>query len=166
MIFVTVGSQKFQFDRLLKALDGFVFAGSIQDEIFAQTGYSTYEPKHYSHRRFLDRDQFGQEMAMCDTVITHGGTGAIIGAVKLGKKVLAVPRLVEHGEHVDNHQIEIVRQFAQMGLIESCLEMDRLAVAYGKLRETSYRAYQSNSANFMSDLSDYIDSVGRKRCAR
>ena len=166
MIFVTVGSQKFQFDRLLKALDGFVFAGSIQDEIFAQTGYSTYEPKHYSHRRFLDRVQFGQKMTTSDAVITHGGTGAIIGAVKLGKKVLAVPRRAEHGEHVDDHQIELVRQFAELGLIESCLDTDRLAVAYARLRETSYRSYQSNSANFMSDLSGYIDSVGRKRCAR
>ena len=165
MIFVTVGSQRFQFDRLLKAVDRLVFTGVIQDEIVAQTGYSTYEPKHYSHRRFLDRDQFGREMTACDAVITHGGTGAIIGAVRLGKKVLAVPRLVEHGEHVDDHQIELVRQFAQMGLIESCIEMDRLAVAYGKLRENSYRSYQSNSANFMADLSDYIDSVGRKRCA-
>lgn len=166
MIFVTVGSQRFQFDRLLKALDGSVQAGLIQDEVFAQTGFSTYEPKHYSHRRFLDRDHFEHVMTICDAVITHGGTGVIIGAVKLGKKVLAVPRLVEYDEHVDNHQIELVRQFTQMGLIESCLEVDQLVLAYGRLREASYRSYDSNSAIFISDLSDYIDSVGRPRCTR
>ncbi|MFR2213953.1 MAG: glycosyltransferase [Ruminococcus sp.] len=31
------------------------------------------------------------EMGKADIVITHGGTGAIIGAVKKEKKVIAVP---------------------------------------------------------------------------
>lgn len=165
MIFVTVGSQKFQFDRLLKALDGSIRAGSIQDKVFAQTGCCTYEPEYYSHRSFLGREEFGQRLRMCDALITHGGSGAIIAAVKLGKKVIAVPRRVEYGEHVDDHQIELVKQFAQMGLIESCLEMDQLAATYDKLCRTSYRSYQSNSANFISDVGDYIDSVRGPRCA-
>ena len=38
MIFVTVGSQKFQFDRLLQKLDQLVEEGVIQDEIVAHTG--------------------------------------------------------------------------------------------------------------------------------
>lgn len=39
MIFITLGSQKFQFNRLLKAVDELVAAGKIKDEVFAQIGY-------------------------------------------------------------------------------------------------------------------------------
>ena len=38
----------------------------------------------------MDREEFSVEMGKADIVITHGGTGAIIGAVKKGKKVIAV----------------------------------------------------------------------------
>ena len=118
MVFVTVGSQKFQFDRLIKSVDELVATGVVGEGGFAQTGACTYIPTHVSHEAFLDRETFREKMDACDVVVTHGGTGAIIGAVKNGKKVVAVPRLAEFGEHVDDHQIEIVRQFGDMGLIE------------------------------------------------
>ena len=50
-------------------------------------------------------------MEKANIVITHGGTGAIIGAVKKGKKVIAVPRLAKYGEHVDDHQLQLIKQF-------------------------------------------------------
>ncbi|MBT9012995.1 beta(1,3)galactosyltransferase EpsH, partial [Lactobacillus delbrueckii subsp. bulgaricus] len=103
MIFITLGSQKFQFDRLLKEIDKLVVAKKLNDEIFAQVGYSTYKPKHYQYKAFLDREEFAKWEGKADIVITHGGTGAIIGAVKKGKKVIAVPRLARYGEHVDDH---------------------------------------------------------------
>jgi len=50
-------------------------------------------------------------------VITHGGTGSIIGALNRGKKVIAVPRLSCFGEHVDDHQKEITDEFEKQGLL-------------------------------------------------
>ena len=93
MIFVTVGSQKFQFDRLVRAVDALVASGVAEDGAFAQTGVCTYIPEYLEHEAFLDRDSFRVHMDACDVVVTHGGTGAIIGAVKDNKKVIAVPRL-------------------------------------------------------------------------
>lgn len=86
MIFITLGSQKFQFNRLLRAMDELVASGEVGDEVFAQSGYSDYEPQHYRFQRFLDREEFDEMIGKSDVVITHGGTGAIIGAVKQGKK--------------------------------------------------------------------------------
>ena len=103
MIFITLGSQKFQFDRLLKEVDRLIADGVIQEKVFAQIGASEYLPQNYTYERFLDRQHFAQIMDQCDSVITHGGTGVIIGAVKKGKKVIAVPRLAKYGEHVDDH---------------------------------------------------------------
>ena len=36
MIFITLGSQKFQFNRLLKAVDDLVEIGELSDEVFAR----------------------------------------------------------------------------------------------------------------------------------
>ena len=105
-IFITLGSQKFQFNRLLKAIDELCEKGTVDaEDVFAQIGYSDYLPKNFSYKKFLDRDEFSKEMGKADIVITHGGTGAIIGAVKKGKKVIAVPRRAKYGEHVDDHQL-------------------------------------------------------------
>ena len=117
MIFVTLGSQKFQFNRLLIELDKLVEEKKICNDIFAQIGYSDYKPKNYEFKEFLDREQFAEFMDKCDTVITHGGTGAIVGAVKRDKKVIAVPRLAKFGEHVDDHQLQIIDQFTNMNFI-------------------------------------------------
>ena len=59
-------------------------------------------------------------------VITHGGTGVIIGAVKQGKKVIAVPRLASYGEHVDDHQVQLLREFDGMNLICACYDSEKL----------------------------------------
>jgi len=86
MIFISTGSQKFQFNRLLEAVDGLVASGRITDTVFAQTGYSTYQPKHYEYQAFLDREQFENKIDEADIVITHGGTGSIMSAIVRGKK--------------------------------------------------------------------------------
>ena len=58
MIFLTVGSQKFQFNRLLKKIDNLVEIGIIQEEVIAQIGYSDYIPKNFKYKQFMDRDEF------------------------------------------------------------------------------------------------------------
>ena len=139
MIFVTLGSQKFQFNRLLKKLDELIQAGVITETVFAQTGYSDYTPRYFKYQAFLDRDQFAQCMDDCDIVITHGGTGAIIGAVKKGKKVIAVPRLKQYGEHVDDHQVQLVTAFGKMGIICACEDCSQIADAVDKVKCTEYK---------------------------
>ena len=98
MIFVTVGSQKFPFDRLIREVDRMVREGIIADEVFIQTGTSQYIPT-CPHQAFCGREHFAELMETCDVLITHGGAGTMVDAVKLGKKVVAVPRLARYGEH-------------------------------------------------------------------
>ena len=120
-IFITLGSQKFQFNRLLIAVDKLCEKKIIcGEDVFAQIGYSDYVPKNYRYNNFLDREEFSMEMGKADIVITHGGTGAIIGAVKKEKKVIAVPRLAKYGEHVDDHQLQLIKQFDDLNLICPC----------------------------------------------
>ena len=141
-IFITLGSQKFQFNRLLIAVDKLCEKNIIcGDDVFAQTGYSDYVPRNFSYNNFLDREEFSVEMGKADIVITHGGTGAIIGAVKKGKKVIAVPRRAKYGEHVDDHQLQLVGQFKELDLICECDDTNELADAIEKVKYTKYAVY-------------------------
>ena len=82
MIFVTVGSQKFQFNRLLEEIDNLIEKGVINEPVFAQKGYCDYVPKKYEYKDFLTREEFKEIIGKSSIVVTHGGTGAIINAVK------------------------------------------------------------------------------------
>lgn len=161
MIFITLGSQKFQFNRLLKTVDSLIEKGIITEEVFAQSGYSDYRPKFYKYKKFLDREEFNTMEGLADIVITHGGTGAIIGAVKQGKKVIAVPRLEKYGEHVDDHQIQLLKQFEDMDIIETCYDLDILGGAIQKTKGKAYKQYISNTNRIIDSIENYIS--GRKR---
>lgn len=159
-IFITLGSQKFQFNRLLIAVDKLCEKDIIcGDDVFAQTGYSDYVPRNFSYNNFLDREEFSVEMGKADIVITHGGTGAIIGAVKKGKKVIAVPRRAKYGEHVDDHQLQLVGQFKELDLICECDDTNELADAIEKVKYTKYAVYKSNTEQILNSIEKYIKTL-------
>ena len=66
-----------------------------------------------------------------------------------------MPRLSKYGEHVDDHQVELVKQFSDLDLIEVCLD-DDLAASLQKVMQKSYKSYQSNTDVIISDLDSYI----------
>ena len=106
MIFVTVGSQKFPFDRLIRKVDQMLREGLIQEEVFIQTGASRCVPS-CPHQAFCEGEQFQTLLETCSVLITHGGAGTMVDAVKRGKRVIVVPHLARYGEHVDDHQLEL-----------------------------------------------------------
>ena len=159
MIFITLGSQKFQFNRLLEEIDRLIENQVITDEVFAQTGYSDYQPKHYAFQQFLSRDEFAQWEEKADIVITHGGTGAIIGAVKKGKKVIAVPRLAKYGEHVDDHQLQLVAQFKEQNLICGLNDCSELEQGIQYVENHSFNAYESNTQTIIDAIDKNISDI-------
>lgn len=159
MIFVILGSQKFQFDRLLTALDKQISDGKIKDTVFAQTGCSDYLPQHFEYKQFMDRDEFSRMQSSADIIITHGGTGAIVGALKKGKKVIAVPRLSKYGEHVDDHQLQIIEEFVKLGFILECQNCDELYVNIEQIRNLKLSEYKSNTQTYIDSISEYINEL-------
>ena len=105
-IFVICGTQKFQFDRLISALDRQIEEGLVKASVFGQIGGGSYEPTHFPYARFMDDADFKDEIRKADLIVTHSGTGSIVNSLKSGKKVIVVPRLAKYGEHVNDHQLE------------------------------------------------------------
>lgn len=106
MIFVTVGSRNYPFDRLFKKLDELYEDGTLKEKMFAQIGTSTYKPRHYEYRDFISPEEFEEKINEADIVVSHGASGSIMKALNADKKVIAVTRLQKYGEHINDHQIQ------------------------------------------------------------
>ena len=157
MIFISLGSQKFQMNRLLKAVDEKVENGAIRDEVFAQIGHSDYKPIYYEYTQFLTREEINNRLDKADIVISHGGTGIIVNSIKRSKKVIAVARLNKYGEHVDDHQIQIVSQFSQATLILACDDCSKIDMFIDKAKRHTFDTYTSNTETILKDLQTYIE---------
>lgn len=130
LIFVTVGSRNYPFDRLFIKLDELCEKGIIKEEIFAQIGTSAYKPKFYEYKDFITQEEFLVYIKKAHIVVSHGASGSIMKALESGKKVIAVTRLQKYGEHIDDHQIQNNEAFANNKLVIAVYEMDELDAAF------------------------------------
>lgn len=133
--------------------------GIIAEEVFAQIGFSNYVPQNYNFKDFLKREEYVEVIKKCSIVITHGGTGAIITSLKADKKVIAVPRLAKYGEHVDDHQIQLLKQFKELNLISVCDELDELGDLLKKIKTQAFEKYQSNTEQVIQSIECYLEGL-------
>lgn len=157
MIFVVLGTQKFQLNRLLKTLDQYVEEGKLQEEILAQIGYSDYLPKRYQYVDFLDKDDFDKMIEKADVVISHSGVGSIITAMNANKPVIVYPRLAKYREHIDDHQLEIAHAFAKKKYVLCCDEEDSLLEKIKQSRTFQFEKYVSQREKIVAIISDFLD---------
>lgn len=148
MILVTLGTQHQEFTRLLDYIE----KSKIKDEIIVQAGYTKYKSNKMKIFDFTDYGKMSEYVKNADLIITHGGTGSIIGPLKEGKKVIACARLAKYGEHVDNHQTEIVDVFADEKYILKLDENIKLDDLIKKAKSFEPKKFESNTSNFIKKL--------------
>lgn len=135
MIFVTVGSRNYPFDRLFKKLDDLYEDGTLDEDMFAQIGTSTYKPKHYTYKDFISPEEFSEKINAADIVVTHGASGSIMKALNAKKKVIAVTRLEKYGEHINDHQIQNNEAFSSNNyVLMADLELTDLGDCFKKIK--------------------------------
>lgn len=156
MIFVCTGTQVYQFNRLLKALDELAAEGKIKDEIFAQIGASDYKPRHYAYKAFLSSDEFTAYQDRASLIISHGGTGALIGASKKGKNIIAVPRLGRFGEHTDDHQLQVVEVLEKEGYVRVVYDIKALGETIDEAIKAPICNPYNRESNVLSIIQDFI----------
>lgn len=136
MIFITVGSRNYQFDRLFKKLDELYEDGTLIEPIFAQIGASSYKPQHYKYKNFITPEEFGQKIDEATIVVSHGASGSIMKALNAGKKVITVTRLERYNEHINDHQIQNNEAFSLNGyVLMADLELEDLGECFKKIYE-------------------------------
>lgn len=158
MILITLGTQDKQFTRLLDVVQEQINKGNIKDKVIVQAGHTKYKSKDMKIFDLIDRDKFTDLIAKCDILITHGGVGSIITGLQNNKKVIVAPRLSKYNEHINDHQIQIVENFAQAGYILPLYENDDLGKVLKKVNKFKPKEYISNTKNMINLIENYIDN--------
>lgn len=156
MIFITVGSQ-LTFDRLLKAVDKEIEAGNIKDQVIVQGGKTKFKSKNMKIIKFLELNEFDKYIKDADLIISHGGVGSIIDALKYNKTVIATPRLKKYKEALNDHQIQIIENFGIEGYIIPLLDLTELNLAIEKVKTFKPKKYKSNTNKMVKLIEDFID---------
>jgi len=159
LIFVIAGTQKFQFNRLIKFLDELVGEGKLEMSVVAQIGHSDYEPRNYKFHRFLEKPEFVKHISDADLVITQGGVNSIMTVLSYNKPIIIYPRLAKYGEHVDDHQREFAKALEKNEYALCCDDGDDLEELIDKCISTLFREYVSCTGNITKIISDYLDSI-------
>jgi UDP-N-acetylglucosamine--N-acetylmuramyl-(pentapeptide) pyrophosphoryl-undecaprenol N-acetylglucosamine transferase len=137
--FVTFGSHSQPFPRLMRVLEASVREGLLPRPITVQTGAN--ESVEWADKcvSFVFPDEFEELIGRSALIVTHGGAGAIATAIKAGKKPIVAARRGDLGEHVDDHQRQLVQRLRSLDLIAEVqgaisVEMTRDAMAASETR--------------------------------
>ena len=160
MILVTLGTQDKPFVRLLKDIDMQIVNGNIKEKVVVQAGYSAnkYQTNNMEIFDLIDREEFTKLVNESSLLITHGGVGSILTGLKANKKIIACPRLSKYGEHINNHQVQIINEFAKAGYILAYYDNDDLSEVLKKAKDFSPKKYVSNSNNLVKMIKYFIDN--------
>lgn len=163
MIFVTVGTHEQPFDRLVKKVDDLKKNGVIKEEVFIQTGFSTYEPKFCQWSKLIPYQQMVKNVAEARIVITHGGPASFIMPLQIGKIPVVVPRQHQFDEHVNDHQVEFARNVARrMGTIitvENIETLGDIITNYDQIIAGMNHEMNSNNAKFNEELEKLVKKL-------
>lgn len=157
MIFVTLGTQDKEFPRLLKCIETNIRKGIIKDKVIVQAGSTNFKSSAMKIKDFMDRDEFKKYLTEADLIITHGGVGTILEALKNNKKVIGCARLEKYKEHVNDHQVQLLERFDEDGYIIYAKDLDDFAKYYKKAEKFKPKTYKSNQDKFNKQLDEYIN---------
>lgn len=119
MILVTVGTEKYPFNRLMEWIDRLIednFIDPKKEEIVIQYGSCTIVPQGVKNYSILKETDFSNLVEQARLIIAHCGEGTIDLLASLDKPFILVPRQAEYNEHVDNHQMELAKELEKQAI--------------------------------------------------
>jgi UDP-N-acetylglucosamine transferase subunit ALG13 len=159
MIFLTLGTYPLPFDRLVSIVDEIVKRKVIEDEIFAQIGYSTYIPKHMKYEKLMEKERFDSVLSSASALIGHAGMGSISMALNCRKSLLVMPRLKQYGEHVNDHQVSTARKFEELGHILAAYDEKELVEKIKLLKTFVPKPRIPNRQGVIDRISRFLESL-------
>ena len=162
MIFVILGTQDKKFPRLLEAIQKKIDEGKIdkKEEIIVQAGSTKYKSNDMKIFDYIPISQFEDYIEKADLIICHAGVGTILTALKKNKKIIAAARLKQYGEHVNDHQLQILDNFKNKGYILALENFDEIDNLIKQAQEFKPANFKSNKKFFLNQLEKEINILG------
>ena len=158
MLLVLLGTQPHPFNRLIEQLYSILATDTLGKlgitEVIIQSGGTNIPPhEHVQSMQNLAHADYLELISRAKIVITHGGAGSMFDALRMQKKVIAMARLAEYNEHVDDHQVELVQQLAKEHYL---IAEPTLVESFGKLQDYPFISYIGQQEQAIQQLAKII----------
>ena len=157
MVLVLLGTQNNDFKRLIQEVEKNIKNGKIKEEVIVQAGFTKYESDLMQIFDMKPKEELEILKEKSSYIITHGGVGSITSSIDKGKKVIAVPRYSKYGEHVNDHQLDIIKMFNERKYIIGIQNVEELGDAIDKLNDFTPSKYKSDSDRLVEIVESFID---------
>jgi beta-1,4-N-acetylglucosaminyltransferase len=157
------------FVRMVRGLAEYA-AAHPGEEIWVQHGKAELPPI-LSGAPFVQRDVMLERLRAADVVVTHAGCGSLFDAMSLGQTPVVVPRLERFGEHVNDHQLELLDALSAEGRILAVRDIAELPRAIDEARRrpsthTDTTRRGALAAELAGDLVRLSRATPRERASR
>ncbi len=114
-VFVTVGSNRFPFDRLVRRIESIVPCD--WDIVWQLSGDDHYKPERGTVLGLVPLEEMHQLIRESAVVVCHAGVGSALTALELGRIPIVCARAAAHNEHVDDHQSDLTGYLAPLPIV-------------------------------------------------
>jgi len=163
MIFVTVGTHEQQFNRLIQEVDRLKGENIIKEDVFIQTGFSTYEPQNCKWSKLIPYKEMQRLNKEARIVITHGGPASFITPLQLGKIPIVVPRQSQFDEHVNDHQVDFSKAVLERNrniiAVFDIEDLEEKIINYDKIVKQMNKTTTSNNKKFCEAFEKEVKKV-------
>ena len=158
MVLVMLGTQNNSFHRLLEEVQKCIDNNIINEEVIVQAGATKFQSKDMKFFKLMPVEELNKYIQQANYIITHGGVGSIVTSLKMGKKIIAVPRLHKYGEHVNDHQRQIIETFDGQGFIMGVQNIEDLGNTIKKIPDFNPAVFTSNTQNIINIIDEFIEN--------
>ena len=159
MIFVAVGTQ-FSFNRLIQYMDDWVISdeNKNQETVIAQISDGSFLPSNIDYERFMNGEQYNQNIRDASVFVSHAGMGNIISAREQKTPIIVINRQLALGEHRNDHQADGLKWMTKLDGVYTASTQEEL---YQHLDHINELKPSNNSQVGNQQLSNYIaDFIG------
>jgi len=157
MIFVTLGTEKMQFKRLINWIEQALDERVINEEVFIQAGATQKEYvtkcKGVTQVDYIKYVEMKQNIEKASVIIGHCGVGTFLTITSLDRTPILVPRVGKLGEHLDEHQEMLAKRLERVFNIP-------IARSYEQLVELLKNGFDERKVkSYKKELIDYLDTL-------
>jgi UDP-N-acetylglucosamine transferase subunit ALG13 len=118
-IFVTVGTNHYNFSRMLTLVDECLSLLDKPYSLTLQYGASTLVKQYEGSVcvEMLPREEAERAYETSDLVFSHCGIGSIYNSLSYNRPTVIIPRREKHNEFSDDHQLQIAREISNNPMV-------------------------------------------------
>lgn len=161
LILLSLGTQQ-PFPRALDLIESLAYRDM---DIMVQHGSTPPRPDipNTTWVEFMPFEALVDAMVQADSVVCHAGVGTIMTALQAGHTPVVIPRQAQHGEHVDDHQLDIAMHFAERGLVRRVTCERDLGPLLTPRREADDQRIGKGSVELRATVYNAVDARTHRR---